>query len=414
MRADVVGRAMRLINDGIVDREGVGGLARRLCYTERHLGRMLVEEVGTGPLALARSRRAYTARLLVETTEMPAGEVAFAAGFSSIRQFNDTFRAVFAKTPTELRRTNRRDGASVPGAISLRLPFREPFDGARMLSFLGDRAVQGVEEFDGGTYRHALRLPHGAGIVGLSEEERHIRCVLQLEDMRDLGPAVERCRRLLDLDADPIAIRESLGADPILGPLVRKTPGRRIPRSVDGNELAMRAVLGQQVSVAGARNLAGKLVRLCDQRIPDSLLNTDSRLTHLFPAASDIVETNLEDLGMPESRRAALRGLARVIASGELVLDPGAERRSTEEQLLRIKGIGPWTASYVAMRALGDPDAFLPSDLGIRRAVEKLGYKGDPTSITNMAERWRPWRAYATQHLWTSLDDTSTTKGKVA
>lgn len=405
---------MRLINDGVVDREGVSGLARRLCYTERHLGRMLVEEVGAGPLALARARRAYTARLLVETTDMLTGELAFAAGFSSIRQFNDTFRAVFARTPTELRRTNRRDGASVSGALSLRLPFREPFDGTGMLSFLGDRAAQGVEEFDGDTYRRALRLPHGAGIVGLSEEEGYIRCVLQLEDMRDLGPAVERCRRLLDLDADPVAIQESLGEEPILGPLVRQTPGRRIPRSVDGNELAMRAVLGQQVSVAGARTLAGKLVRLCDRRIPDSLLSTDSRLTHLFPEPSRIIEANLEGLGMPESRREALRRLADALASGELVLDTGAERESTEQQLLSIKGIGPWTASYVAMRALGDPDAFLPSDLGVRRAVEKLGYKGDSASVANIAEQWRPWRAYATQHLWASLDNTSAAKGEVA
>ena len=414
MRADVVGRAMRFINDGLVDREGVGGLARRLCYTERHLGRMLMEEVGASPLALARSRRAYMARLLVETTDVPAGEIAFAAGFSSIRQFNDTFRSVFAKPPTELRRKDWRGGETVSGALSLRLPFRKPFDGTGVLRFLGDRAVQGVEEFDGETYSRTLRLPHGAGIVRLADEEEHVRCVLQLEDMRDLGPAVERCRRLLDLDADPIAIRESLGADPVLGALVCEAPGRRVPRSVDGSELAMRAVLGQQVSVAGARTLAGKLVRLCDQRLPGSLLNADSSLTHLFPEPSGIIETNLEDLGMPESRRGAFRALAEVLASEELVLDTGAERGTTEQQLLSIKGIGPWTASYVAMRALGDPDAFLPSDLGVRRALERLGNKGDSTSIAKLAGRWRPWRAYATQHLWASLNDTSKGKGKVA
>jgi AraC family transcriptional regulator of adaptative response / DNA-3-methyladenine glycosylase II len=405
---------MRLINDGLVDREGVSGLARKLCYTERHLGRILAEELGAGPLALARARRAYTARLLVETTNMPAGEIAFAAGFSSIRQFNDTFRSVFTKTPTELRRTNRRDGETVQGALSLRLPFRKPFGGAGLLRFLGDRSVQGVEEFDGETYRRTLRLPHGAGIAGLSEEEGHIRCVLRLEDMRDLGPAVERCRRLLDLDADPVAIQESLGADPILGPLVREAPGSRVPRSVDGSELAMRAVLGQQVSVAGAKTLAGRLVRSFGQPLPDSLADSNDSLTHLFPTPSTVAEADLEGLGIPTSRREALRGLAGVLASGELVLDTGAERKSTEEQLLGIKGIGPWTASYVAMRALGDPDAFLPSDLGVRRAVEEFGGKGDPASITNMAERWRPWRAYATQHLWASLDDTSRTKGEVA
>ena len=412
LRADVAGRAMRLINDGVVDREGVSGLARRLGYTGRHLGRMLMEKVGAGPLALARSRRAYTARLLVETTDMPAGEVAFAAGFSSIRQFNDTFQAVFAKAPTELRRKNWRDSESASGTLALRLPFREPFDGSGMLRFLGDRAVAGIEEFDGGIYRRTLRLPRGAAVVGLSEGGGHVRCELRLEDMRDLGPAVERCRLLLDLDADPTAIKESLDAEPILGPLVREAPGRRVPRSVDGRELAIRAVLGQQVSVAGACTLAGKLVRLCDQRIPDSLLDASNGLTHLFPTPSTIVETNLRDLGLPESRREALRRLAGVFSSGGLVLDPGSNRSEIEKQLLGIKGIGPWTASYVAMRALGDPDAFLPSDLGVRRAVGKLGGRSDPASIAKMADRWRPWRAYATQHLWASLDNSSKRKEK--
>ena len=195
---------------------------------------------------------------------------------------------------------------------------------------------------------------------------------------------------------------------------MREAPGRRVPRSVDGGELAIRVVLGQQVSVAGARTLAGKLVRLCDQRIPDSLLDAGNSLTHVFPAPSTIAETGLRDLGMPEGRREALRRLAGAFSSGELVLDPGSDRSEIEKQLLGIKGIGPWTASCIAMRALGDPDAFLPSDLGVRRAVEKLGGKGDPSSIANMGERWRPWRAYATQHLWASLDNAPTKKGKVA
>ena len=414
LRADVAGRAMRLINDGLVDREGVSGLARRLGYTERHLGRMMVEEFGAGVLALSRARRAHTARLLIETTAIPAGEVAFAAGFSSVRQFNDTFREVFATTPTGLRHKNRRDGASVPGEITLRLPFRRPFDGEGLLRFLGDRAVPGVEEFAGGAYRRALRLPHGAGVVALAEEDDYVRCALRLEDMRDLGPAVERCRRLLDLDADPVAVRESLDADPLLESIVEENPGRRVPGSVDGTELALRAVLGQQVSVTGARTLAGRLVRLCGQPLPASLADPDG-LTHLFPSPSTVAEANLEGLGMPESRREALRRLARTLATGEISVDPGADRAETGKQLLSIKGIGPWTASYIAMRALGDPDAFLPTDLGVRRAVERLGGNGDAASITGLAERWKPWRAYATQYLWASLDTkTSNEKGEVA
>lgn len=272
----------------------------------------------------------------------------------------------------------------------------------------------GVEESNGDTYRRTLRLPHGAAVVGLSEGEGHVRCRLRLEDMRDLGPAVERCRRLLDLDADPIAIKESFSGEQILGPLVRKASGRRVPHSVDGSELAMRAVLGQQVSVAGARTLAGRLVQLCGDPLPDTLVEPGDDLTHLFPAPSTIVETDLQNLGMPEGRREALRRLAGALYSGEIILDPGSDRSEIEKQLLSIKGIGPWTASYIAMRALGDPDAFLPSDLGVRRAIKKLGGKADPSSIAKMAERWRPWRAYATQHLWASLDNASTRKGKVA
>ena len=228
-RADIVARAMRLIADGVVDRDGVAGLARRLGYTQRHLHRLLSAEVGAGPLALARARRAHTARLLLETTDLPITEVAFAAGFTSIRQFNDTIREVFAVTPRELRRVRGQRDETVRGEIPLRLPFRTPFDANGMLQFLGTRAVAGVETFDGETYRRTLRLPHGAGVVALSDGGDHVRCVLRLENVRDLGSAVQRCRSLLDLDADPVAVSDVLGSDPLLGALVRRSPGRRVP-----------------------------------------------------------------------------------------------------------------------------------------------------------------------------------------
>src|SRR5215218_8163320 len=274
-RADLVARAMRLISDGVVDREGVAGLARRLCYTERHLNRLLAAEVGAGPLALARARRAHTARLLIETTDLPITEAAFAAGFASIRQFNDTIREVFAVTPRELRRVRGRREAGVPGEIPLRLPFRTPFDAIGMLHFLGTRAVAGVESFDGETYRRTLRLPHGAGTVDLSDGGDHVRCVLRLDDLKDLGTAVQRCRRLLDIDADPVAVADVLGADPLLGAIVRRSPGRRVPGSVDGAELAFRAVLGQRVSVASAGTLAGRLVARCGEPLPETLTGED-------------------------------------------------------------------------------------------------------------------------------------------
>ncbi|QIN79398.1 helix-turn-helix domain-containing protein [Rubrobacter marinus] len=409
VRADLAGRAMRLIADGTVDREGVAGLARRLGYTERHLGRVLVAEVGAGPLALARARRAHTARLLIETTEMPVSRVAFAAGFASLRQFNETVREVFAASPTELRRGKGRGGGG-SGEISLRLPYRAPFDAGGLLRFLGERAVSGVEEYVDGVYRRTLRLPHGVGAVALSDGGDHVGCVLRLEDPRDLGVAVERCRRLLDLDADPLAVAEVLGADPIIGPIVRRSPGRRVPGSVDGPELATRAVLGQQVSVKGARTLAGRLVALCGEPVPEALSGPGGGPGYLFPGPGAVADADLEALGMPRTRREALRELARALADGGVVLDPGVDREEAGRRLVGIRGIGPWTASYVAMRALGDPDAFLPTDLGARRAIERLGHPGAPASVARLAEGWRPWRAYATQYLWASLESAVATK----
>jgi AraC family transcriptional regulator, regulatory protein of adaptative response / DNA-3-methyladenine glycosylase II len=404
VRTDVVARAMRLVADGVVDREGIPGLARRLGYTERHLNRLLTAEVGAGPLAIARARRAHNARLLIETTNLPITEIAFAAGFASVRQFNDTIREVFASTPRELRsvRGNNADGDS--GGISLRLPFREPFDADGMLRFLGTRAVAGVEHFDGETYRRTLRLPHGAGTVALTDGGDHVLCVLKLEDLRDLGTAVQRCRRLLDLDADPAAIADVLGEDPMLGPLVRRSPGRRVPGSVDGPELAFRAVLGQQVSVAGACTLAGRLVTRCGEPLSVSLVLEGDGLTHLFPSAGAVAAADLDRFGVPAARAEALRGLAHAL-SDSISLDPGSDRDEVVRELLGLRGIGPWTASYVAMRALGDPDAFLPTDLGVKQAVQRLGHAGDRRDVVALAERWRPWRAYATQYLWASLGE---------
>jgi len=408
VRADVAGRAMRLISDGVVDREGVSGLARRLGYTERHLHRLLVTELGAGPLALARTRRAHTARLLLQSTRLPVTEVAFAAGFSSIRQFNETVRTVFAATPGELRRAGRRAGASESveqGEIHLRLPYREPFDAESLLEFLGARAVPGIESYEDGVYRRTLRLPRGAGTVALSGGEKRIRCVLRLEDLRDLGAAVQRCRRLLDLDADPVAVAEALASDAALAPLVFRRPGLRVPGSVDGPELAARAVLGQQVSVAGARTLAGRLVGLRGERLPGTLAEADGPLTHQFPGPEAVAGLEPGEIGLPAARHGALVGLARALERGKITLDPGADRDETGRRLLSLKGVGPWTASYVAMRALGDPDAFLPTDLGVRRALVRLGRPDDPRDVEALAESWRPWRSYAVQHLWAGLQD---------
>jgi AraC family transcriptional regulator of adaptative response / DNA-3-methyladenine glycosylase II len=389
---------MRLIADGIVDREGVSGLARRLSYSERHLNRLLLGEVGAGPLALARAQRAHTARVLIETTDLSFAHVAFASGFASIRQFNDSIRAVFGSTPTNLRRHTRRE-ADQSGGVSLRLSFRRPLRVEALLGFLGARAVAGVEEYAAGTYRRTLRLPHGGGVVALRDGSGHIAAHLHLDDWRDLAPAVQRCRRLLDLDADPTAVDLVLGADPILAPLVAARPGLRIPGAVDGVEVAVRAIVGQQISVAGARTLTGELVR----RLGKPLTAADGTLTHQFPEPGALADADPSSLGLPTARGCALVGLARAVEARELALDPGADRGEATRGLLDQPGIGRWTAGYVAMRALGDPDVLLETDAGTRRACGRLGLPRAPGRLTGHAERWRPWRSYALQHLWASL-----------
>jgi len=405
VRADVVARAMRLIADGAVDRDGVAGLARRLNYSERHLTRMITSELGAGPLALARAQRAQTARVLLETTDLRVTDVAFAAGFASIRQFNDTIREVFATTPTDL----RRGGSHViepanfdrPGLLHLRLPARTPHAGAATLAFLGVRAVAGIEAFDGSGYRRVLALPRGPAIVDVTLARDHVACRLRLADLADVPVAVNRVRRILDLDADPHASDQWLRRDPALRPLVRALPGRRVPGTADPTELSMRAVIGQQVSVAGARTLAGRLVA----SLGTPLAAPDGSLTHSFPSADAIAGSSLEDLGMPQTRRDTLRRVAEAIVREQVVLDAGADRDETRAALESIKGIGPWTAGYIAMRALGDPDAFLASDLGVRHACRRLGLDASPAAVERHAERWRPWRAYALQYLWSTLEE---------
>jgi AraC family transcriptional regulator of adaptative response / DNA-3-methyladenine glycosylase II len=401
-RADVAGRAVRLIADGIVDREGVTGLATRLGFSERQLNRILVAEVGAGPAQLSRAQRAQAARTLIESTALTFAEVALAAGFGSIRQFNDTIRAIYARTPSELRRrARRRRPETSAGAIGLRLPARAPLDGEALLDFLGTRAVAGVEQVEDGTYRRSLALEHGGGVVALTPERGAVRCALQLDDLRDLTAAVARCRRLLDLDADPVSISAQLEADPVLGELARRRPGMRVPGCVDGFELAVRAIVGQQVSVAAARTVLGRLV----ERYGEPLADPAGAITHRFPTAAALAAVDPGDLPFPRRRGEALRALARLVTEEGLRFDAGADSSAALAALLDIPGVGPWTASYVAMRALGDPDAFPAGDVGIRHALARLGRPVAGPRATAVAEPWRPWRSYAVMHLWSSLGE---------
>ncbi len=387
LRADLVGRAMRLIADGIVEREGVGGLSRRLGYSERHVHRQLATELGAGPLALARAQRAQTARILIETTALSFADIAFAAGFASVRQFNDTVREIFATTPSALRAARRRGAESQPGTVTLRLPYRAPFDAASLWAFLGARAVAGIEDTDGTTYRRSLRLAHGTGVVTLVPGDGHVLCTLRLDDLRDLSSAVQRCRRLLDLDADPEAI------DAVLTPA---TPGMRVPGAVDGTEIAVRAVVGQQISVAAARTVLGRLV--ADHGT--DLSTPDGEVTRVFPTAEALAAADPATLPMPEARKRTIHAVCAAIASGDVVLDPGVDPAEAEAALLALPGIGPWTASYVTMRALSLPDVFLPTDLGVRHGAAARGLPDDPIELAAYADRWRPWRSYAVLHLW--------------
>src|SRR4051812_42900767 len=404
-RADAVARAMRLIGDGVVDREGVAGLAARLGYSVRQLNRLVSAELGAGPLALARAQRAQTARTLIETTDLAFTEVAFAAGFASVRQFNDTVREVYALSPTELRRRRGEPNGGGAGAIALRLPYRAPIAVHELLAFFATRAIAGVEETtEAGAYRRTLRLPHGTAIAELAGGDGCVQCSLRLADVRDLGVAVARCRRLLDLDADPTSVAAVLSGDPVLAPLVAAHPGLRVPGCVDGTEIVVRAVLGQQISVAAARTHAARIV----QRHGEPLAVADGSLTHVFPDAAELAAADDDVLAMPVRRRETLRGVCAAIRDGAIDLDPGTDRERARRDLLALPGIGPWTVEYVAMRALGDPDAFPAGDLGVLHGLRALGADADARDAERRSRAWRPFRAYSVLHLWGALESAGT------
>ena len=282
-------------------------------------------------------------------------------------------------------------------ALTLRLPFRPPLNPTNLFGHLAATAVPAVEEVRDGAYRRTLRLPHGAGIAALTPHDDHVACHLELADPRDLAPAIARCRWLLDLDADPEGVDAHLSRDPALAPLVARAPGRRIPRSVDGPELALRAVIGQQISTAAARTQAARLTAAHGTPVSDPR----GSLTHLFPTPEALADVRLAG---PRRRADSFAALARALAEGRLCVDPGADRAAARAALAGLPGIGPWTTEVIAMRALGDPDAFPASDLGVRRGAAALGLPATPRGLEQRARRWSPWRAYAVQYLWSLAD----------
>jgi AraC family transcriptional regulator of adaptative response / DNA-3-methyladenine glycosylase II len=400
-RADVVGRALRLIRDGLVDREGVAGLARRLGYSERQLHRILVTELGASPVAFARAHRAQSARLLIDSTHLTLAEVAVAAGFGSIRQFNDTMRQIYAMSPSQLRARARRAANLPASAIRLQLACREPFDGVALVRFLQRHEVPGLERVHGNSYTRALRLERGDGVVTLTPQPAAVVCELELEDLRDLVAAVARCRRLFDLDADADAVHAQLRDRPVIGELVRAHPGVRIPGAVDGFELAVRTIIREDNDPGEARATTASLV----QRHGQPLRTANARVTHSFPTAAILAAADPCTFEVDSSRARAIHVLATEVAAGDIRLDAGAELEESIGKLLSVPGIGPWIASYIAMRALGDPDAFLHGCGRIERALKRLGVAPTASTVGALAEQWRPWRSYAIAQLWRSLDD---------
>lgn len=440
-RGDVAGRAMRLIGDGVIDREGVAGLAARLGYSPRHLTRLLTAELGAGPLAVARARRAQLARALIVGTPLPLADVAFAAGFGSVRQFTDTVREVFAVTPSELRARAQRPAHALPGdtdaapetplvGVSLALPVRQPYDAPGMFGYLSARAIAGVERADldpaAGRLRFArtVMLPHGPAVIDVTATRAAggsdaaapsslwtLTLRLALTSLADVPVGVARTRRMLDLDSDPLAVDEALAGDPRLAPLVATTPGIRVPGTADPPELLVRTIVGQQISVAAARTHLGRLAAAAGEPVDTGVPGLD----RLFPTADAIAATLADQdsanpdrpLRLPARQVDTVARVARFIADGELTLDVGDDPQELAARLEDLPGLGPWTATYVAMRVTGTPDAWIPGDVallaGARAADVVPADLPRPAAFRQLAaasDAWAPWRSYAAAHLW--------------
>lgn len=433
LREDVAGRAMRLVLDGVVEREGVPGLAERVGYSERQLNRIMTEELGAGPKALSRAHRAQTARTLLTSSDLPIADVAFAAGFTSIRQFNDTVREVFALTPTALR-DRRPVTPSTDGALRVHLPARPPFDVQGLLEWHALHALAGTEQVTTtatgrvASYGRVLDLPggpgwfrasaagdDGAGSVGVGVADGAGRTgldlLVRLTDLSDLPTLVARVRALFDLDADPVAVDTALAAVPELAPVVERIPGMRLPGAVDPHEVVFRTLIGQQVSVAAARTAQTRLVAALGERVPDGLVpwsGDDGAEVRLFPRAAVVAGRGREVLRGPAARVDTILRVAAALADGSLVVDGGQSLDDLRSGLLAVKGIGPWTADYVALRVRHHPDLFLHSDLAVRNGAQELGLPGTARELSLWSERVAPWRSYLTMHCWRPIVDRAT------
>jgi AraC family transcriptional regulator of adaptative response / DNA-3-methyladenine glycosylase II len=406
-----VSRGLALISQGALDSGNVETLASRLGVGSRHLRRLFLEHLGATPACVAATRRSHFARRLVDETTMSMGEIALAAGFGSIRRFNDAMRRTFGRSPTEIREERpSRTRPPSSSCLALRLPFRPPLDWDGMLAFLAKRAIPGVEHVAGGAYRRTISVASFCGEIEIrrpADGDRFVVLSVPSAAAPHLLTIVGRVRSLFDLDADPREIVTQLTRHAALRETLRMRPGIRVPGAWDGFEIAVRAVLGQQVSVRGATTLAGRLARLAGRPIARS---RDGSLTRLFPTPAALAEADLRGIGVPAARGEAIRALSRAVRDGKIDLEGGAGAEETVARLTALPGIGAWTASYVAMRAIRDPDAFPAGDLGVRRALSRGGALPTARQVEDLSAAWRPWRAYAAITLWTN-DQGRTNRG---
>jgi AraC family transcriptional regulator of adaptative response / DNA-3-methyladenine glycosylase II len=396
-----------LINDGALDGDGatVEKLAERLGLGERQLRRLFLQHLGASPIAVAQTRRVLFAKQLIHETRMPMADVAFAAGFGSVRRFNETFQALFHRPPGTLRRRTQAEGeAGREAEVKLRLRYRPPYDWESMLGFLETRSIAGLEVVEDGVYYRSVEIEGQIGSVAVSHLVRtqSLAVTIRFPEVRALPAIVGRVRRVFDLGADIETIDSHLASDPLLAALVAKRPGLRAPGGWDGFELAVRAILGQQITVVAARGLAEQLVARHGKPVPEAYA-VHPALTHVFPTAAGLGRADSIGLGMPAARERALRALAEAVSTDPNLFRPVGTIDGAIERLRAIRGVGEWTAHYIAMRAMREMDAFPSTDVGLLRSMDRMGAAcATSACLEDRAESWRPWRAYAAQHLWTN------------
>jgi AraC family transcriptional regulator, regulatory protein of adaptative response / DNA-3-methyladenine glycosylase II len=397
---NTVSRALALIEAGGLDEADVEGLANRLGVGARQLRRLFHRHLGASPIAVAQTRRVLLAKQLIHETSLPMAEVALASGFNSVRRFNETFLQLFGRSPVTLRRVRDKTRREA-GALSVRLAYRPPYDWDAMLSFLSARAIPGVEAVAGNVYWRTIAIGDACGVIGVAPDDKNrVKVSVRFPDMAALPQIIARVRRVFDLAADPDMIGAHLSLDPMLAQLIARRPGLRVPGAWDGFELAVRAIFGQQITVPAATRLLGKLVAAHGTLLPASTRDVEG-LSHLFPSPARLASADLAVLGMPNARATAVASMAEAITADPTIFSRGASLEQAIAKLRLLPGIGEWTAQYIAMRELREPDAFPAADIGLMRAMAAAeGRRPSPAELLSRAERWRPWRAYAALHLW--------------